>query len=368
MYYFEYGSQDATLYESSQSMNSGLDSVVEIRKDVNANASVIKVSRGLIQFDVTYISESIASGLMHSASFYLNMYDANPDNLNFDTTQTLLAYPVSQSWSMGVGSYSDTPITTEGVSWKYRNGENDGTQWISGSDDTGGAWYSGSGYEASQSYDIDSNDMRMDVTDIVNKWVDGTIPNNGFILKRSGSLGNSDVNTPEGDSNKYGNFSFFSRETNTIYQPKLEVEWDDSTWSTGSLDELTSGDLDDMTLYMKGLRVEYKESSKTKFRVVGKERFPTATWATTSDNLTVKYLPSGSSYYQIKDSHSGDVIMPYGTGSLLSCDSSGNYFNMWMNGLQSERFYDIEFKVVSGSGTVDETIQYFDGGHFKVVI
>jgi hypothetical protein len=38
-----------------------------------------------------------------------------------------------------------------------------------------------------------------------------------------------------------------------------------------------------------------------------------------------------------------------------------------MNGLQSERFYRINYKVVSGSGA-DETIQYFDEKHsFKVV-
>ena len=39
-----------------------------------------------------------------------------------------------------------------------------------------------------------------------------------------------------------------------------------------------------------------------------------------------------------------------------------------MNGLQSERFYRINYKVVSGSGTADETVQYFDEKHsFKVV-
>ena len=62
------------------------------------------------------------------------------------------------------------------------------------------------------------------------------------------------------------------------------------------------------------------------------------------------------------------TIVPYGTGSLISCDSTGNYFNFWMNGLQSERYYKFEFKVVSGSNTSEETIQYFDDDFvFKVV-
>jgi hypothetical protein len=39
-----------------------------------------------------------------------------------------------------------------------------------------------------------------------------------------------------------------------------------------------------------------------------------------------------------------------------------------MNGLQSERYYKFEFKVVSGSGTDEETVQYFeDDFTFKVV-
>ena len=53
---------------------------------------------------------------------------------------------------------------------------------------------------------------------------------------------------------------------------------------------------------------------------------------------------------------------------MVSCDSTGNYFNLWMNGLLAERFYRVEYKIVSGSGTADETIQYFDElSSFKVV-
>ena len=73
----------------------------------------------------------------------------------------------------------------------------------------------------------------MDVTDIVNRWLSGSIPNDGFIIKRSGSIANTDTNTDEGNATHLGRFSFFSRETHTIYQPKLEVVWNDSKWVTG---------------------------------------------------------------------------------------------------------------------------------------
>ena len=368
MHYFEYASADATIYEGTvtQSQNTGLDEILEIRKDTNNNASVINVSRALIKFDLTYVSKSVSSGLIPSGSdtkFYLNLYDANSSNLT--TSQSLYAHPVSQSWTAGEGKFYDNPKDEEGVSWRYRHGAVDGTQWISGSNNTGGNWYSGSGYQASQSFEWETTDMRMDVTGIMWSWLHGTIPNQGFMVKRSGSVGNSDSGAEEGDTTKYGHFAFFSRETNTIYQPKLEVLWKDYSFNSGSLNPLVSSDLEDLVVYMKGLRPDYKESSKVKFRLVGRERYPTKTYSTTtvSDNVTVKYLPTASCYYQIKDALTEDVMVPYGSGSLISCDSTGNYFNFWMNGLQAERFYQIEYKVVSGSG-VSQTVNYY-GGDFK---
>ena len=104
-----------------------------------------------------------------------------------------------------------------------------------------------------------------------------------------------------------------------------------------------------------------------RFRLVGRTRFPAKTYSTTPSNLTVKYLPSGSTYYSIKDAETEDVIVPYGTGSKVSCDTNGNYFNLWLDGYQPERYYTIEYRVQSGSGTVDEIDQYYDEGFtFKV--
>ena len=83
-----------------------------------------------------------------------------------------------------------------------------------------------------QSFSYESSDIVMDVSESVSSWIDGDLPNNGFILKHDSSL--------ENDTEDYGQLKFFSKETNTIYQPKLRIGWDDSTYNTGSLTELTS--------------------------------------------------------------------------------------------------------------------------------
>ena len=51
MHYFEYATKDTTLYEASGSMNTGLDEILEIRKDMNDDGTVINVSRALLKFD-----------------------------------------------------------------------------------------------------------------------------------------------------------------------------------------------------------------------------------------------------------------------------------------------------------------------------
>ena len=65
----------------------------------------------------------------------------------------------------------------------------------------------------------------------------------------------------------------------------------------------------------------------------------------------------------------GSVKSSLGTVTSSNIDlSTGNYFNLWMNGLQSERNYRFCVKVVSGSGTTDEQINFYDNDNeFRIV-
>ena len=75
MHYFEYATKDTTLYQgrATSSQNTGLDEILEVRKDMNDTGTQINVSRVLIKFDLNYISSSYASGLIPTnAEYYLN--------------------------------------------------------------------------------------------------------------------------------------------------------------------------------------------------------------------------------------------------------------------------------------------------------
>ena len=79
MHYFEFGKRDTTLYSggTTSSRNTGLDEILEINKSVSDGGVVQNVSRVLIDFDLTYISQSIQDGKIPStAKYYLNLYDA----------------------------------------------------------------------------------------------------------------------------------------------------------------------------------------------------------------------------------------------------------------------------------------------------
>jgi len=384
MHYFEFGKRDTTLYSggTTASRNTGLDEILEINKVVNNNGTVGNVSRVLIDFDLTYISQSIQDGKIPStAKYYLNLYDATSEEV--EAEQPLHIYMVSGSWKQGTGKLDHDPVTDDGATYQYRDHQAK-TPWVTGSVLTdGGSWFTASSgqYEVSTSYDItfDRRDVRANVTDLVNNFIysSSDYPNNGFIIKRedSGSHGDHpsssmfDFNTgQEGDSSRLGNLKYFSRDTHTIYPPKLEVVWDDSSFSTGSLSPLTTTDLERLKIYFQNLRQEYKENSIVKFRIVGRELYPTTAFDTTPAELTIKYLPSASVFYEVKDADTEEVIIPYGTGSRVSCDSTGNFFRVQMNGLQAERNYRFGFKVVSGSGTTDEQINFYDDNYdFRVV-
>ena len=141
MHYFEFAEKDATLYQATGSMNTGLDEILEVRKDVSDTGDVVNASRILIKFDITEVSKSIQNGRLGGAipKFFLNLYDARPTALA--TSQSLYAYPVSQSWTMGDGRAYDDPVTAEGCSWNFRHGETDGKLW-SEETSSGGSWYS----------------------------------------------------------------------------------------------------------------------------------------------------------------------------------------------------------------------------------
>jgi hypothetical protein len=343
MYQFITASKDASIYLQQPNQNTGLDEILEISKVYYGDLK--DVARSLIKFDTNALSSSLKSGevTMSSCDLILRECESNEIPIEY----TIYAYPISESWDMGIGTRFDD-ISTDGVTWNYRK---TGIDWLPGSGSMssnstgsltgrGGVWYTGS--IASQSFDYQSSDIEMNVIKMVSTWISGTLPNEGMILKHDSSF--------ENDTNDYGQLKFFAKETNTIYQPKLRIGWDDSEFNTGSLTELVN---DDIHVTFKKLKTKYKLNSKPEIRVFAREKYPLKTYTNLYSYNDIKYLPS-TTYYQIRDVVTDDIIVPFSDYSKVSCDTNGNYFKVNLLNWETNREYYIEIKIDR-----DGSIEYF---------
>lgn len=345
MHKFYKPTYDASIYLQQPEQNAGLDELLEVGKLYYGD--IKDIYRTLVKFDIEPVSSSIVSQeITGSWNAYLRLYAAKSEAIPLE--YTIYTNAVSQSWTMGTGTKFDG-LTSNGVSWKYRDGVNKWQDNTTGgsaifapgttgsANAEGGTWYTGS--EASQTYSYEPDDIRINVTDIVKLWLSGSIPNNGFIVRHG--------LTNEEDQLDYGVLRFYSKESSTIYEPKLEVVWDDQVFNTGSLEPITGTVESDVFEATKvvffNLKRKYLHNTKSKIRLKGRDQFPTKSFEAFEYDQN-KYLPS-TTYYQIEDFVTNEVIVPFGEYSKISCDGISNYFYIDTTGYAIHRTYLLKVKI-----------------------
>ena len=361
---------DTTLYSGYVSANTGLDEILEASTNFKISNPQVdganpQASRFLLQFSQTELENIFSSKILNSTwRADLKCYTANVTGLT--STSTINANALAESWNMGTGRYLDLPETQNGSSWKYRNYEG-GIQWTTSSFASGttgsynlttnstsaggGVWYTGSEASFSFSYYSDP-DIKINITDIVTNWSSSAFNNYGLIVRQSASQEFID-NIHEQTTLKY-----FSRDTHTIFPPELELKWNDFSYNTGSLEVLNTLPA---TLTLSNNPGIFYSGSVNRFRVNARPTYPPKIYRTGSLYTTNYALPTGS-YYRIKDVYTNEVAIQYdSTYTKLSCDSTGSYFDLYLNGLQPERYYKIEIKT-----TIGDTVLITDTEEFKI--
>ena len=347
-----FASSDTTLYSSSPAANTGLDEILEVSVKNTNNPSNYFVDpvpsepllqdnlrRAIIQFSNTDIS-TLKTYTTGSWKTNLRLYLANAENLN--TTYSLEFRQVSQSWEMGTGKFGDVPETRNGACWYSPNQFTTASnQWGNTSyylTPGGGSW---TDLSVTQSFNYnDSKDINVDVSSIVNTWFSESRSNYGFIAKHTNAI--------EQNSGSYIGLSFFSVDTHTIYPPTLEIKWDDSLYQTGSLSVINNTN----TVVTLGNNLESFKygTSKYKFQINARDKYPVRTFTTSSLYTTNKALPQ-TSYWALQDVKTGDIVIDFDTDyTKISCDGTSSYFNLYMNGLEPERYYKVLIKTVLSTG------------------
>jgi len=348
--------KDAFISTEVPTGNAGKDEIVEIGGYFDISGTG-EANRILVKYSNDDINTAIATigGAGYSAS--LGMYIADASALPSDIT--VYANAVSQSWDNGTGKFGDTPTNTSGVSWIYRQaGETSAwrtTAFTAGSTGSyrtqvgGGTWYTSN--ETTQSYSINSTtyDLSIPVTAAVQSIVNATRPNDGFIIRLQPDL---EFNTTSSIRLKY-----FGADTNTIYPPYLEFKWDDSSYVTGSLTVLSNSI---SIVNLTNNKGKYTDVGKQRFRVSARPKYPVRSFTTSSAYLTNYALPSAS-YWGLRDEYTEEMVVNFDTTfTKVSCDSNGAFFDVYMDGLQPERYYRILIKTtLEGSTTVVDNQNIF---------
>jgi len=370
--------KDATLYSLFPNMNTGLDEIIEATETSFAYADPNpQTSRFLIKFsntDITTVVDLIPQDVFDNGDWKVNLqcFIATSTGLQADTT--VECFPVYGIWDMGTGRYLDDPIATNGTSWIWSTySGSGGTQWtttspypsnVTASYNTtyavagGGNWYYTSSVpslnplSASVTFGFfNTKDLNLDVTKLVNAWVTGSIPNEGFILKQAVEFINNKDVQPE--------LKYFSRDTHTIYPPALQFSWIDYSFNTGSSTQTILNSLPATVNLAQNPGTFYPQSFN-RFRINARPEYPLQLWQTSSVYLNNYYLPTAS-YWAIKDLDTNEMVIDFDTQfTQLSADVTSSYFDVYMNGLEPERYYTILVKTVLDGVTkvYDEDIMF----------
>jgi hypothetical protein len=353
------------MYSKYPAMNTGLDEILEISVKntsdqfnslVPSSGSILTddLRRSIIQFSDSDI-EKLKSYSTGSWKAYLKLYIANAENLS--QNYTLEFRQVSTPWEMGTGHFDDSPEVRNGACWYDPNAYTTATNnWGGGQyyiTPGGGAWtnlYTTQSFNNQSSKDID-----VDVTDIVDSWFNGSEGNNGILIKHSSSI--------ENDPNSYIVLNYYSNDTHTIYPPTLEIRWDDSTYTTGSLEEIQ--DSYSVVTIANNVATYNVNTERYRFRINSRDKYPKRVFTTSSLYTTNKRLPE-TSYWSLLDAKSNDVVIDFDTNyTKVSCDGTSSYFDLYSKGLQPERYYKILIKSVLYSG---EIVSYDNDYIFKVTL
>lgn len=220
MFTFIYPAKDNTITDvtidgiSRTGSNSGASEVLELYSLTSSVSSRGK-SRILMYFDVSSLSSSISAGQIPSSSVKYNLFLKNATHAetvpySFDVE----VCPLSQTWAEGRGlSMYDEDLRDSGPSnWSMATSI---TNWGA----SGSSYISSSTFTASQYFETGHEDLSIDISNIVGKWLTGGLANNGLVIKYQSAYENA--------SQDFFVKKFFSRNAHSSERsPKVIAQWE----------------------------------------------------------------------------------------------------------------------------------------------
>ncbi len=228
-------SYQANLSTTATGSNMGAADVTEVfsiwgQVSSSASGNSLEASRALYQFDISNIITDRTAGdipISGSVDFVLKLSNAEhrettPQNYDISVVA------VSESWSEGSGLDLDNYRDIGQCNWNYRTSA---SPWgDGGASAKGGVFHTGSveawsneiQFKKTFGEDV-TEDLEINITPLVEHWIDDKISNNGLAVMMSGTYE---------DGSRLRSFytkKFFARNSEFFFKrPRIEARWDSS--------------------------------------------------------------------------------------------------------------------------------------------
>jgi hypothetical protein len=314
--------------------NMGASDILEVYSIYGQmTTSSAELSRVLIDFPVSSITNDRTVGTIPSSgrvNFYLRLYNAPHGNtIPSNSQMTVLA--VSRSWSEGTGLDMEDYLDLGESNWDKADSS---TNWVS----KGGDYHASPSY--TQSLDTGAEDIKIDITSLVEEWIANTKTNYGIGIKFSPSyeayLSNSSgqdsgsiLHNTSGATRSYYTKRLFGRGTQYFYKkPSIEAQWDSSIkdrrysfYSSSSLAPATDN-LNQLYIYNR-IRGQLRDIPD-----VGTGNIYTSLYKTGSDGPTGNPLTLYHGGTNITGGHVSTGIY----SASVAIDTTENYlYDVWHN-------------------------------------
>ena len=191
-----------------------------------ATTSSVELSRVLIDFPISTIASDRSSGKIPasgSVDFVLKMVNAE-SIFTLPKNFVLTVKPVSSSWEEGIGVDLETR--------KDLTSNNQGSNWVRASKalawtSEGGDYLTASNF--SQTFTDGDENLEIDISSLVEKWLDNTYARNGLGVFLAPEYEASSSSNPSGSTISYATKRFFGRTSEFFFKrPRIEARWNDS--------------------------------------------------------------------------------------------------------------------------------------------
>jgi len=350
-----YASKDTTItnaYKSGLSTranksNTGQSDILEIFSIYGqASDDSLEKSRLLIQFSMDDIISARTAGILPavgSVNFKLKVYNAIHSE-TVPRNYTLESYVITKDWNEGSGLDMEGYTDEDTCNWDNATSSDAWNQ--SGGD------FDPINFKKTQTFPTGLEDLEIDITDLVESWIDGTTDNYGILIKLSDSLEDGSL------SRSYYTKRFFSRGSEFFYKrPIIEAQWDSST----SKPELLPEDYQQKNEYVfniTNLKKQYKNYEKTKLYVYtrGKQWEPNLY---TKANYSAPVDIVDEAYYKISRVADNLEVVSYSYDhqigfTKMSYDESGSHFDLDMSLFETNHLYEISFARKNGNMIIEQ--------------